>query len=243
MSERVPPVAADTRSDVSMTLARLIPVTVPHRPTGAVLVLHGGASHRDGVAVSPSQLSVLRMVPIAARIVRAGHDRLAVFRVLNSSRGWDTQHTPTADVAWALDEVAQEIGERLPTALVGHSLGGRAALLSAGRPEVRSIVALAPWVYGDDAVPTELPHHPRILIVHGDHDRIAKPARSAELARRLATLTPVSYISVLGGKHAMLRRGGTFERLATEYVTATLLDEPAQGPIQRALAGEPWLEV
>jgi pimeloyl-ACP methyl ester carboxylesterase len=225
-----------------MTQARLIPVTVPHRPTGAVLVLHGGASHRESVPVSPSQLSVLRMVPIASRIVRAGGDRLAVFRVLNSSRGWDAQHTPAADVAWALDEVAEEVGERLPASLVGHSLGGRAALLSAARPEVRSVVALAPWVYGDD-VPTELPNHPRILIVHGDHDRIAKPARSAELARRLAEITSVSYISVRGGKHAMLRRGGTFERLATQFVTATLLGEPAQGPIERALAGEPWLEV
>ena len=63
------------------------------------------------------------------------------------------------------------------------------------------------------------------------------------MARRLATLTPVSYITVRGGKHAMLRRGGTFERLATQFVTATLLDEPAQGPIERALAGEAWLEV
>ena len=53
-----------------MTQARLIPVEVPDRPTGAVLVLHGGASRRDGVAVSPAQLSVLRMIPIAARIAR-----------------------------------------------------------------------------------------------------------------------------------------------------------------------------
>jgi pimeloyl-ACP methyl ester carboxylesterase len=225
-----------------MTIARLTPVAVPDRPDGAVLVLHGGASRRDGIAVSPAQLSVLRMIPIAARIARAGRDRLAVFRLLNSTRGWDSHHTPAADVAWALDQLAERFGGPPATCLVGHSLGGRAALLSAGRPEVRSVVALAPWVYADD-VHGSLVNRPRILIVHGDRDRIAKPERSAELARRLAEITPVSYVTVRGGKHAMLGRGAVFERLATQFAIATLLGDPAEGPIERALAGEPWLEV
>jgi hypothetical protein len=41
----------------------------------------------------------------------------------------------------------------------------------------------------------------------------------------------------------MLRRGGVFERLATQFAIATLLGQPAQGPIERALAGESWLEI
>src|ERR1700684_4577646 len=60
---------------------RLIEVSTPPAPAGAVLVLHGGASRRRSMRVSPAQLSVLRMVPIASRIARAGRDRLAVFRL------------------------------------------------------------------------------------------------------------------------------------------------------------------
>ena len=163
---------------------RLIEVKVPANPEGAVLVLHGGASRGERLMVSPTQLSVLRMIPIARRIARAGDKRLAVFRLLNSRRGWDTHHTPVHDAHWALDQIGERLGERLPTCLVGHSLGGRAALLAAGRPEVVSAVALAPWVYDSD-VARGLSDQ-RILIVHGSADRIASPARSRRSPGRSA---------------------------------------------------------
>jgi pimeloyl-ACP methyl ester carboxylesterase len=163
---------------------RLIDVAIPERPEGVVLVLHGGASRRANMMVSPTQLSVLRMVPVARGIARATRSRVAVFRLLNSRRGWDTHHTPVVDARWGLDRIAERFGEQVPACLVGHSLGGRAALLTAGRPEVRSVAALAPWVYATD-VPTGLSDQ-RILIVHGSEDRIASPERSAALARNLA---------------------------------------------------------
>jgi dienelactone hydrolase len=219
---------------------RLLEVTVPDRPAGAVLVLHGGASRRANMMVSPAQLSVLRMIPIAGRIARAGQKRLAVFRLLNSRRGWDTHHTPVQDVRWGLDRVAERLGDRLPTCLVGHSLGGRAALLSAPRPEVRSVVALAPWVYPTDA-PAGLSGE-QILIVHGSRDRIASPERSEALARQLRRHAQVTYISVRGGKHAMLGHHSAFDGLAAQFAAATLLGEPGTGLIARALAGEEWLE-
>src|SRR4051795_9892016 len=155
---------------------RLIDVSVPRRAEGAVLVLHGGASRERSPMVSPTQLSVLRMIPIAWRIARAGRGRLAVFRLLNSHRGWDATHTPVHDARWAMERIAERVGTHLPTCLVGHSLGGRAALLAAGRPDIRGAVALAPWVYPTD-VPPGLTDQ-RILIVHGSRDRIASPARS-----------------------------------------------------------------
>ena len=161
-------------------------------------MLHGGAARREDMRVSPTQLSVLRMIPIARRIARAGGDRLAVFRLLNSRRGWDTTHTPVQDARWALEEIADRVG-RLPTCLVGHSLGGRAALLSAGAPTVRGVVALAPWVYPTDVAPGAADR--RILIVHGARDRVASPERSAALARALGA----RYVSVAEGKHAMLQ--------------------------------------
>lgn len=195
---------------------KLIDVTVPERPEGVVLLLHGGASRRANMMVSPTQLSVLRMVPIAKRIARAGDGRLAVFRLLNARRGWDTHHTPVHDARWALDEIAGRLG-RVPTCLVGHSLGGRAALLSAGQPEVQSVVALAPWVYPTD-VARDLSGDERILIVHGDRDRIASPERSRALAARLGA----KYLVVEGGKHAMLAHGREFNRHTVEWVTRTL---------------------
>jgi len=199
---------------------KLIDVEVPEHPEGVVLVLHGGASRRANMMVSPTQLSVLRMIPIARRLARAGDGRLAVFRLLNSRRGWDTSSTPVHDTRWALDQIADRLGARprLATCLVGHSLGGRAALLAAGQPEVRSVVALAPWVYPTD-VASDLSGDERILIVHGDADRIASPERSRALAARLGA----KYVTVEGGKHAMLSHRRAFGRHTVDWVTDTLL--------------------
>ncbi len=41
-------------------------------------------------------------------------ERLAVFRLLNSRRGWDTRHTPVHDARWALDQVAERLGAASP---------------------------------------------------------------------------------------------------------------------------------
>jgi hypothetical protein len=57
-------------------LAKLVEVTSPRNPEAVVLVLHGGAG-RGVVHVSPTQLSVLRMIPTARRVARAGRGRLA----------------------------------------------------------------------------------------------------------------------------------------------------------------------
>lgn len=222
-----------------MTGARLVPVRTPRRPEGVVLVLHGGASRGEEVMVSPTQLSVLRMVPVARRIARAGRGRLAVHRLLNTHRGWDSSTTPVMDVAWALDQVRERHGD-VPVALVGHSLGGRAALLAGSAEEVRTVVALNPWVLPTDRADLA---GTRVLVVHGTDDRIALPARSAELARRIARTAQVGYVAVPGGRHAMLRHGRTFETCAADFVTATLLDVAPRSPaVAAALAGEAYVE-
>jgi dienelactone hydrolase len=169
--------------------------------------------------VSPTQLSVLRMVPTAHAVARAGRRRLAVFRLLNSWRGWDTEHTPVADALWAMDRVRQRLGD-LPLGLVGHSLGGRAALLSGFAPGVESVVALNPWVYpSDDADLTGR----RVLVVHGTEDRIALPQRARRVADNLARSADVEYVEIDGGRHAMLRHGREFDRRAAEFTAETLL--------------------
>jgi alpha-beta hydrolase superfamily lysophospholipase len=181
------------------------------------------------------------MIPIAHRVLEAGRGELAVFRLLNSRRGWDTSHTPVDDARWALDQVAQRLDRPLPTCLIGHSLGGRAALLASDRAEVRSVVALAPWVY-----PTDMPKRVdgrEYVFIHGSDDRIASPARSAELARRMAALTQVAYISVRDGKHAMLARHSLFDGLAAEIASATLLGRSSSPIIRRIETGERWITV
>ncbi|MCW2841863.1 MAG: alpha/beta hydrolase [Aeromicrobium sp.] len=221
---------------------RLIAVSEPRHAEAVVLVLHGGASRRDNPMVSPTQLSVLRMIPIAKRIAWADRRRLAVYRLLNSTRGWDTRHTPVDDVHWAIDQLREGFGSDLPVGLVGHSLGGRAAILAGDRPEVRSVVALNPWVYPSDGT-VDLTGR-RVLIVHGTADRIASPASATAAARQLATTADVSFVRVDGGKHAMLSRHGDFDRLAADFTAAALLGgRSPRGVVARAFAGESLIDI
>jgi alpha-beta hydrolase superfamily lysophospholipase len=215
---------------------RLIDVLDPREPAGVVLVLHGGGSRGNPVAVSPSQLSVLRMIPVAHAVARAGHGRLAVLRLLNAFRGWATDHTPIQDVDWALGKIARRYGAGMPVCLVGHSLGGRAALCSAQRPAVHGVVALAPWVYPDDVDPAV--SGTPIVIIHGDADRIAAPERSRRVAEGLRRHTPVTYITVTGGKHAMLSHRGDFDTLAARCAAWMLLGESTDPIVARIAAGE-----
>ena len=218
--------------------ARLLDTHVPPSPQGVVLVLHGGAARGQRMPVSAAQLSVLRMVPVAARIART-EPGLVVQRLLNSSRGWDSRVTPVDDVRWALAEAARRFGSDLPVCLIGHSLGGRAALLAGAQPAVRSVVALAPWLYPTDG---EIDLSGRdVLVVHGDRDRIARPDVAEGVARRLARRARVGHVTVVGGKHAMLAHHSTFDGLAADFATATLLGTPAPGLVGRVLAGEQWL--
>ncbi|HEY1132956.1 MAG TPA: hypothetical protein VGE77_00130 [Nocardioides sp.] len=69
---------------------RLIPVHEPDRPTAAVLVLHGGGSRPGSPMVSPAQLSVLRMKPVARRLARRV-GRAATYRLLNTRRAASTR--------------------------------------------------------------------------------------------------------------------------------------------------------
>jgi predicted esterase len=199
--------------------ARLIPTSVPRSPSAVVLVVHGGRA-RGELEVSPHQYAVIRMVPIARRIAIAARRRLAVYRMLNSARGWDTVQSPVHDVRWALAELRRKHGD-LPAGLVGHSLGGRASLLSGGEASVRSVVALNPWVYpSDDADLTGR----RVLIVHGTEDRVASIDRARSVARNLAHhAEEVEFREVPGGGHTMLRHRRVFEGAAARFTAEALL--------------------
>ncbi len=215
--------------------ARLVPTRVPRDPSGVVLVLHGGGRRRGDPVVSPTQPSVLRMIPLARRIAHTGGQRLAVYRLLNSTRGWDAARTPVADARWALAEISARLGGALPTVLVGHSLGGRAALLAGGARTVAGVVALNPFVYPDDGA-VDLSGR-SVLVVHGTSDRVADPERAEQVADALARRAQVRLVRVVGGKHAMVGRRLVFDRLAADFAAVTLLGRTPEGLLAEALAG------
>ena len=218
-----------------MSVARLLTTRAPRHPRGVVVVLHGGAARSGDIGVSLTQLSVVRMVPVAARIALAGRGRLAVHRLLNTHRGWDSRHTPLVDVRWALAQLRERYDDA-PVCLVGHSLGGRAALLSADQPGVRSVVALNPWVQPTDAVDLS---GRSALVVHGLADRVAPAGRSEALARRVVKTGRLAYVGVPDGDHAMLRHGLRFEQYAADFAISTLLGTPSRiDAIREALAGD-----
>jgi pimeloyl-ACP methyl ester carboxylesterase len=201
-------------------------------------VLHGGGARHGAMAVSPTQLSVLRMLPVARRVAR---DRgLAVYRLLNSRRGWDDAHTPVQDVRWALEQVREELGADVPVVLVGHSLGGRAAVLAGDLPGVVGVVALAAYLLPGDG-DADLAGR-RVMLVHGGQDRVASLPRARAEARGLARSAPVGLVEVPDGTHSMLRHHRAFDGAAAEFASALLSGRPASGAVGRVLAGEDLVE-
>ena len=119
-------------------------------PRAAVLVLHGGKAESRG-PVEPRQLTVRRMQPFVRSISSLGGD-LAVGQIRYRYRGWnEAAADAVADVEFALVAIGERYGP-VPVVLVGHSMGGRAALQAAGHSRVRGVVALAPWLPDTDPV-------------------------------------------------------------------------------------------
>jgi alpha-beta hydrolase superfamily lysophospholipase len=217
---------------------------------GAALVLHGGRE-RSTDRVRPSQFAVLRMLPFAAALRRSGSAQgLAVARLRYAVRGWNGDlRSPLDDARWALADLAVRY-PGAPVALVGHSMGGRVALHVAGTPGVRAVVALAPWIEAGD--PVEQLAGRRVLIAHGEHDRLTNPTRSADFARQAAAVADsVSYVRVRGERHAMVRRARLWHGLAAGFVSGVLcgtdpfgtVDDAAANVLEKALAGQTALVV
>lgn len=86
---------------------------------------------------------------------------------------------------------------------------------------VRGVAALAPWVL--DGEPVAQLAGRRVLIVHGDRDRVTSPRASRRYADRAADVAAaVDYVNVRGDTHAMLLRFATWQRLTTRFVAQVL---------------------
>jgi pimeloyl-ACP methyl ester carboxylesterase len=198
--------------------------------------------------VCANQLAVLRMLPFARTLRAAGNVRgLAVARLRYAVRGWNgLARSPVRDAHAALDDLAARYPDA-PVALVGHSMGGRAAIYVAGHPAVRAVVALAPWIERGD--PVDPVRGRRVLVAHGDADRVTSPAAAAAYARSAALVAEsVSFVRVHGDGHAMLRRSALWHQLASEFVLGACYGPAAASTaiaalVAEALGGEPALSV
>jgi dienelactone hydrolase len=124
-------------------------------------------------------------------------------------------------------------------------MGGRTALAIADEPNVRSIVALAPWIEAEDN--PESVAGRIVLIVHGSLDRMTDPRASATFAEHARPLAAqVTYLTIGGERHAMLRRAQLWHELAAGFTVGALLNRrvgetisaEATNLVTKALAGQ-----
>ena len=199
------------------------------------LVLHGGKEHSHD-PVSPRNLSPLRMAPFAKALQRNGSEHgLEVWQLLYAVRGWnDHLESPVADARAALAQVRAERGE-VPVVVVGHSMGGRTAAHVLDDPSVTAVVALAPWLTDD---PVDGAAGKRILVAHGDRDRITSARKAFAWADRAresgATVTSAS---ISGAGHYLLRRAGLWTELTTGFALQSLGMPVDVGPEARQVLG------
>jgi pimeloyl-ACP methyl ester carboxylesterase len=185
-------------------------------PRAAALLLPGGvvrSERRPGLLYPPS----LRLATFAADLARV--PGLAVHLVRYRTTGWNGGAT-RADANAVLDALRAACGD-VPTVLVGHSLGARASLGAGGHPLVRGVCALAAWIGEDDGVEHLVGR--RLLLAHGDRDRVTSPLGSLVVARRAAAAgIDARYVAVRGAGHTLLRRPLVWQRLVREFTLDVL---------------------
>ncbi len=209
---------------------------IPERatpPRAAVLVLHGGKA-KSRAAVEAGQLAVRRMHPFARDLAALGDD-LAVAQLRYRVRGWnDSGDDALADVAFALAALDARY-DGVPVVLVGHSMGGRAAMRSAGHRMVRGVVALAPWLPGTE--PVEQLAGRDLVVLHGTRDRTTSPSASARFVTRAVPLARRAVcLHVPWSGHGMLSRASTWHRLTAAFTAAIVDDASFERPLELARA-------
>ncbi|GAA4835362.1 alpha/beta hydrolase [Kitasatospora terrestris] len=197
----------------------------PGRARAAVLLLPGGRS--EGLD-PPGRLDLpaRRMTPFARAVRRRlPGDVVLTARVRYRCRGWNGPRAdPVRDARRALDELAA-FAPHLAVVLVGHSMGGRAALAVADHPRVRGVVALAPWCPPGE--PVDHLARRSLVVLHDPHDRRTSAAQSFAFARRAAAAgARVQTVPMPRGGHAMLRGASAWHRLAVDAVASVLTGLP-----------------
>lgn len=213
----------DDVSDTTRPVPRLLERPARGETAAVVLVLYGGKSDSEQPS-RPWHLSAVRMVPIARMLHRWGRGRgAAVCTVRYRLRGWNKdQMSPVQDARWALEEIRRRHGD-VPVVLVGHSMGGRAAMRVADARNVVAVLGLAPWLPKGE--PTDAVRDRRVLVVHGTADRWTSPNESLMWCERARPLTAgMRRLEVAGVGHFMLRRVRLWNALTCLFVQDALAD-------------------
>ena len=182
------------------------------QPAALVIIAHGGRA--DSVAPAGGftmtyawQRWVTPWVVAAAR-----GSRTKVWRLRYRVRGWNGAAADAAqDLRWAVRMAATEL-PGVPVILVGHSMGGRAAIYVAGEPNVAAVCLLAPWIEDGDPV-GDLIGKP-VLIVHGAADRTTDPRRS----RAVAAEVGAQFVAIDGVGHTMVGGRARWRALTIEFL-------------------------
>jgi predicted esterase len=201
---------------------------------GIAVFCHGGTAS----SVAPPRefaLSVVRMRAIEQAVRRAaGHRGIATCLIRYRVAGWNGSAADAfADVRWTLEQLRAEHGPDVPIVLVGHSMGGRAALRAGGDRQVAAVCALAPWTPPGE--PVEHLRDTVVTILHGRGDRWVPARLSADFALRAREAgVPVARFTVAGG-HSMLRGAERWHRFALDAVLGGTGIEPIRPDIANAL--------
>jgi pimeloyl-ACP methyl ester carboxylesterase len=186
-----------------------------------VLVLHGGKAHSSD-EVTRRSLSWRRSLRLAHDLGGPlHHDGVALSVLRYRTAGWNGDGAGRIeDAHWALDRIRAQHGD-VPVALLGHSMGGRAACHVADHKLVRGVVALAPWLPPGEPVAALAGRE--LYAAHGQRDHItrARDTRAyVERAREVATAASFTDMGDLG--HYLLRGVRAWNAFALDGVRRVL---------------------
>jgi dienelactone hydrolase len=201
---------------------------------GIALFCHGGTAS----SIEPPReraLSLVRMRAFEQFVHRTSADQgIGTALIRYRVAGWNGEAADAfQDVRWAIGRLREQHGRDVPIVLVGHSMGGRAALRAGGEPQVTAVCALAPWT-----PPGEPVMHLRdqtVVILHGRGDRWVPARLSADFAvRARRTGARVARFTIDGG-HSMLRRAQRWHTFTRDVVLAGAGLEPMRPDVADAL--------
>lgn len=201
---------------------------------GVVLFCHGGTAS----SVEPPRdyaLSLVRMRAIEHVVRQAGSQHGLETQVLRYRlAGWNGEAADAFnDVQWAIEAIRSQHGDGVPIVLVGHSMGGRAALRAGGDPQVSAVCALAPWTPPGE--PVAQLRGRTVAILHGRGDRWVPAQLSADFAVRAREAGASVARFTVGGGHSMLRGAAAWHDFARDVALAATGIEPMRADIANAL--------